>query len=53
MIFSGGGIAIELLVKEFLAIKANQEELAKRVKALEDDVALLRSAARPGGVRGW
>ena len=32
-------IDLDLFVKEFLALKANQEELTKRVEALEDEIA--------------
>lgn len=35
-------IDLDLLVKEVLNLKANQEEMTKRIVILEDEVATLR-----------
>lgn len=42
-------IDLSLMVKEFLAIKANQEELTKRVEVLEDEIVILKMSV--GGAR--
>lgn len=45
-------IHMDALIKELLAIKANQEELIKRVTILETEVSALRGGTIPKIHRG-
>ena len=48
-----GGIDIELLIKELLAVKASNEDLTRRVEALEQKLADMSSGPRDLYTKGW